>query len=617
MAPRGLLRIEDCLDADGGIVLPPGVTLISLIERNVVAVGDTVAYRYLDFTGPGDGHSVELTWKQLGVRLRAVGAHLQRIATRGERVAIVAPQGLDYVCGFFAAVKAGMIAVPLFAPELPGHAERLETALADAEPSILLSTESAVPAVEGFLDKNPHLGHPPIVVVDRVPDEAGREFSEVALDVDDISHLQYTSGATRPPAGVEITHRAVGTNLLQMILSIDLLDRNTHGVSWLPLYHDMGLSMIGFPAVYGGHSTLMAPTAFIRRPQRWIEALSAEARHGRVVTAAPNFAYEWAAQRGRPSADRGIDPTHIDLTNVVMIIGSEPVSITAIEAFNAAFAPHGLARTAIKPSYGIAEATLFVATIDPDAEASVVHLDRRALAAGRAVRVDADDPGAVAQVSCGHVARSQWAIIVDPDTDSEIPDGEVGEIWLHGNNVGRGYWRHPEETRRTFGARPASLLERGGHGTGVPAGAAWLRTGDLGVYLAGQLYVTGRLADLIVVDGELHYPHDIETTAAEASSLVRRGYLAAFTVPATGPAGDGVPDSAEQLVILAERATGTARADPRPAVEAIRSAVSARHGLPVADVRLLPAGSIPRTTSGKLARLAGRTAYLEGRLAAP
>jgi len=197
------------------------------------------------------------------------------------------------------------------------------------------------------------------------------------VDVDAVSHLQYTSGATRPPVGVEVTHQAVGVNLVQMILAIDLLDRNTHGVSWLPLYHDMGLSMIGFPAVYGGHSTLMSPTAFVRRPQRWIHALSDGSREGNVVTAAPNFAYEWAAQRGLPA--QGDD---IDLSNVVLIIGSEPVGIDAVTAFNKAFAPYGLPRTAFKPSYGIAEATLLVATTDHNAEATVAYLDREQLGAG-------------------------------------------------------------------------------------------------------------------------------------------------------------------------------------------------------------------------------------------
>lgn len=410
----GLLKIEDCLDAAGDIVSPPGVTLISLIDRNIASVGDAVAYRYLDHTGTDDVRTVELTWTELGVRLRAIGARLQQLTSRGDRVAVLAPQGLDYVTGFFAAIKAGTIAVPLFAPELQGHAERLQTALGDARPTAVLTTTAAAGAVESFLDGLTDMPRPQVVLVDEIPDSAGEAFQDRPIDVDDVSHLQYTSGATRPPVGVEITHRAVGTNLLQMILSIDLLDRNTHGVSWLPLFHDMGLSMIGFPAVYGGHSTLMSPTAFLRRPQRWIRALSDGSRHGRVVTAAPNFAYEWAAQRGLP--EPGED---IDLSNVVLIIGSEPVSIEAIDAFNAAFAPHGLPATAFKPSYGIAEATLFVSTIAPAAQASVVHLDREQLTAGRAVRVPADAESAVAQVSCGQVARSQWAVIVDPDTGDE------------------------------------------------------------------------------------------------------------------------------------------------------------------------------------------------------
>jgi fatty-acyl-CoA synthase len=339
--------------------------------------------------------------------------------------------------------------------------------------------------------------------------------------------------------------------------------------------------MIGFPAVYGGHSTLMAPTAFIRRPQRWIHALSAGSREGRVVTAAPNFAYEWAAQRGLP--DPGSD---VDLRNVVLIIGSEPVSIDAIRTFDKAFAPFGLPRSAFKPSYGIAEATLFVSTIEPSAEPTVNYFDRNQLARSRAVPTAADNPNAVAHVSCGQVARSQWAVIVDPDTGDELPDASVGEIWLHGNNICRGYWGRPDESHRTFHAK---LRTRPGD---------WLRTGDLGVYLDGELYVTGRIADLVTIDGASHYPQDIEATAAEASSMVRRGYVAAFT------------DESQRLVIVAERAAGTARHDPQPAIEAIRKAVSQKHGLTVFDVRFVPAGAIARTTSGKLARWACRASYL-------
>lgn len=595
-APEGLLDIADCVDAAGRVALPPGTTLISLIDRNIANIGETVAYRYLDFGRSNDGDAVELTWAQLDFRLRAIGSRIQRATSRGERVAILAPQGLDYVAGFFASVKSGTIAVPLFAPELPGHAERLHTALADAGPALVLTTAAAEDSVTTFLGRLPG-ATPEVVVVDRIPDSAAAEFDPVRIDEDDVSHLQYTSGSTRPPIGVEITHRAVVTNLVQMIFAIDLMNRNTHGVSWLPLYHDMGLSMIGFPATYGGHSTLMSPTAFIRRPQRWIKALSDGSRVGRVVTAAPNFAYEWTAQRGRPRTGEDLD-----LGNVVMIIGSEPVNMAAIEAFTEAFAPHGLPPTAIKPSYGIAEATLMVATTAPDVAPAASFFDGERLAAGVAVRVGADAPNAVAHVTCGRVARSLWAVIVDPDTGEEIPDGRVGEIWLHGNNVGRGYWNQPEQTRRTFGARLSSRLRPGSRAEGIPADADWLRTTDLGMFVDGELYVTGRIVDLMVIDGRNFYPQDIEATTAEASPLVRRGYVAAFTAP--------------ELVIVAERAPGTTRSDHRPAVEAIRTAVSQRYGVPAADVLLLPAGAIPRTTSGKLARRACRAEYLDGSLKA-
>lgn len=595
---KGLVQIEECLDADGGIVLPPGDTLISLIDRNIANVGDAVAFRYLDYAGQHEGQAVELTWTQLGERLRAIAARLQGLTAPGDRVAILAPQGLDYVTGFYAALKCATIAVPLFAPELPGHAERLDTALRDSTPAVVLTTAVVRRIVDDFLGKLPQQLQPRVLVIDEIPDSAGEAFVPVDIDVDDVSHLQYTSGTTRPPVGVQVTHRSVATNLLQMILSIDMLDRNTHGLSWLPLYHDMGLSMIGFPAVYGGHSTLISPTAFIRRPQRWITALSDASRRGRVVTAAPNFAYELTAARGLPGP--GAD---IDLSNVVMIIGSEPVNMAAITAFNEAFAPYGLPPTAIKPSYGIAEATLFVATIAPDAEASVLYLNREQLGAGHASAVAADAPGAVAQVSCGQVARSLSAVIVDGD--AELPDGRIGEIWLHGDNVTAGYWGRPDETERAFGARLRSRLEHGSHAGSTPADGAWLRTGDLGFYLDGELYVTGRTVDLMVLGGRGHYPQDIEATVAAASPMVRAGYVVAFAAPA---------DTTGQLVIVAERATGTGRQDPAPAIAAIRAEVQRVHGVNAADVRFVPAGAIPRTTSGKLGRIACREQYVAGTL---
>jgi fatty-acyl-CoA synthase len=602
-------ELTDYLDADGSIVLPEGVNLVTFLDRHITDIGDAIAYRYLDYTQHPDGKAINLTWAELGTRLRAIGARLQQVTSRGDRVAILAPHGIDYIVGFFAAIKAGNIAVPLFAPELPGHAERLNAVLGDAQPAVVLTTAAAGTAVQEFVRSLPRSRRPRVIAIDEIPDSVGSTFASVHLDTDDIAYLQYTSGSTRTPVGAEITHRAIGTNVLQMVISTGM-DYDIRSVSWLPLYHDMGLLMIVCVAVFGTQVTLMSPIAFVRRPQRWIRQLAAESQQGRTFAAAPNFAFELAAERGLPVTDEDLD-----LSNVVSLInGSEPVSIDSIAKFNAAFAPYGLPSTAVKPSYGMAEATLFVSTIDPAAGATVVYLDRDQLGVGRAVRVSPDAPNAIAQVSCGRVARSQWGVIVNPDTEAELPDGEIGEIWLHGDNIGRGYWARPEETERVFGNKLQRPLPVGSHADRAPSEATWLRTGDLGVYLDGELYITGRIKDLIIIDGRNHYPQDIEATTAEASSAVRSGYVAAFSVPANQVPGAPADEAGERLVIVAERAVGAGRADLQSVIDAIRAAVSRRHGLPLFDVLLVSAGVIPRTTSGKLARRACRAQYLNGEL---
>src|SRR6201991_680202 len=603
------LELTDYLDADGGIVLPEGANLVTFLDRHIADIGDAVAYRFLDYSQHADGKMIELTWAELGTRLRAIGARLQQITSKGDRVAILAPQGIDYIVGFFAAIKAGDIAVPLFAPEFPAHAERLNTVLADAQPAVILTTTAAGAAVQESIRSLPRSRRPRVIAIDEVPDSVGVTYSPVHLDTDDIAYLQYTSGSTRAPVGVEITHRAIGTNVLQMVISTGI-DWDIRSVSWLPLYHDMGLLMIVCVAVFGTQVTLMSPVAFVRRPQRWIRQLAAESKHGPTFAAAPNFAFELAVERGLP--DDGED---LDLTNVVSLInGSEPVRIASIEKFNAAFAPYGLPSTAVKPSYGMAEATLFVSTIELSAGPSVVYLDREQLGQGRAVRVPRDAPNSISQVSCGRVARSQWGVIVDTENEVEVADGEGGEIWLHGNNIGRGYWSRPAETEQVFGNKLQRRLQTGSHADGAPSDATWLRTGDLGVYLDGELYITGRIKDLIIVDGRNHYPQDIEATTAEASSKVRSGYVAAFSVPANEVPGAPADEAGERVVIVAERAVGAGRADLQSVIDAIRAAVSRRHGLPLFDVLLVAAGVIPRTTSGKLARRACRALYLNGEL---
>ena len=618
---------DDYVDETGNISIPEGRTLVDYVEKHTRNDANDLAYRYIDYSRERDGDYQDLTWKEFGIRLRAVAARLQQVTKPGDRVAILAPQGLDYVISFFAAIYAGTIAVPLFDPDEPGHTDRLHAVLGDCKPSAILTASSSAAGVRQFFRPLPAAQRPRIIAVDAVPDTLGESWVRPEIAVDDIAYLQYTSGSTRTPAGVEITHRAVGTNLLQMVNAINL-DWNSRGVTWLPLYHDMGLLCVILPAIGGKYITIMSPSAFVRRPGRWISELAAVSDGAGTFAAAPNFAFEHAAARGLPK-----NGETLDLSNVIGLInGSEPVTTSSMKKFNEAFAPYGLPKTAIKPCYGMAEATLFVSATRAEDEAKVIYVDRHELNAGRVVKVDQAESNAIAQVSCGYVALSQWAAIVDPETiDSaegaqELPEGQVGEIWLHGNNIGIGYWGRDEETRKTFKNLLTNRQAEGSHAAGTPDDAIWLRTGDFGVYVDGELYITGRVKDLVIVDGRNHYPQDLEFSAQEASKLLRPGFVAAFSVPAnqlpaevfTADSRAGIKydadDASEQLVVVAERGPGGHKADPQPIADAVRGALSQRHGVTVRDVLLVPAGSIPRTSSGKLARRACRAAYLEGTL---
>ncbi|WP_218020926.1 long-chain-fatty-acid--AMP ligase FadD32 [Nocardia mikamii] len=618
---------DDYLDETGNITIPEGRTLVDYVEKHTRNDANDLAYRYIDYSRERDGEYQDLTWKEFGVRLRAVAARLQQVTEPGDRVAILAPQGLDYVISFFAAIYAGTIAVPLFDPDEPGHTDRLHAVLGDCKPSAILTASSSAAGVRQFFRPLPAAQRPRIIAVDAVPDTLGESWVRPDLAVDDIAYLQYTSGSTRTPAGVEITHRAVGTNLLQMVNAINL-DWNSRGVTWLPLYHDMGLLCVILPAIGGKYITIMSPSAFVRRPGRWISELAAVSDGAGTFAAAPNFAFEHAAARGLPK-----NGETLDLSNVIGLInGSEPVTTSSMKKFNDAFAPYGLPKTAIKPCYGMAEATLFVSATRAEDEAKVIYVDRNELNAGRVVKVDQGAPNAIAQVSCGYIALSQWAAIVDPESiddpegAQELPEGRVGEIWLHGNNIGIGYWGREEETRKTFKNLLTNRQPEGSHAAGTPDDAIWLRTGDYGVYVDGELYITGRVKDLVIVDGRNHYPQDLEFSAQEASKMLRPGFIAAFSVPANQLPAEvfaadshaglkyDADDASEQLVIVAERGPGAHKADPQPIADAVRGALSQRHGVTVRDVLLVPAGSIPRTSSGKLARRACRAAYLEGTL---
>ncbi|MFG2576195.1 fatty acyl-AMP ligase [Streptomyces sp. NPDC048481] len=615
--------------------LPPAPAHRSLpeyVRHWAEATPDRRAFTFVDHRATHSrGVHRTLTWRRLDLRVRALAARLAEEAGPGERVALLCPQGTQYVTAFLAALTAGLVAVPLYPPGLPGHDGRLTAVLADAAPAVVVTTGGALEEVREFCAG----AAVTVVAADQVPDTAAAGVRPVPPGAADVAYVQYTSGSTRTPAGVEITHANVVANARQALSAYGADERPVTCVGWLPLYHDMGLVLsVAAPVVRGALSVLMDPAAFLHEPARWLRLLTA---HPHAVSAAPNFAYDYCV-----SAVTDAQKADLRLDRVAALInGSEPVRPGTADAFQAAFAAQGLAPQTHCPSYGLAEATVFVSAARPWEPLRRFALDRDALAAGKALPARPGDPASVQLAGCGAPAGQQVAI-ADPVSCTSLPEGEVGEIWVRGPNVGRGYRNQDGLSRRVFGARfadPADDALPSGPVNGtttaadtgqVLAGAAdgavtgagddaagrfvigdggeaggWLRTGDLGTVLDGQLVVTGRLKDLIVVDGRNHYPQDVEATAHEAHPAVRRDRLAAFAVPGAG---------GERAVVVAEhvRTTDLADIDTAALVREIRAAVSARHGLRLAEVVLVPPGTVPRTSSGKVSRALTRERYLAG-----
>ncbi|MGZ8803604.1 MAG: long-chain-fatty-acid--AMP ligase FadD32, partial [Mycobacterium sp.] len=599
---------------DGLIKFPDNGSLVKHVERWAKVRGDKLAYRFVDFSTERDGVQRDLSWSVFGRRNRAVGARLQQVTEPGDRVAILCPQNLEYLIAFFGTLYSGRIAVPLFDPSEPGHVGRLHAVLDDCSPSAILTTTEAAEGVRKFFRSRPAKERPRVIAVDAVPDEVGATWEPVDVKHDTIAYLQYTSGSTRIPTGVQITHLNLATNVVQVIEALQG-EEGDRGVSWLPFFHDMGLITVLLPTVIGHYISFMTPAAFVRRPGRWIREMARKPDDtGGVISVAPNFAFDHAAVRGLPKD--GEPP--LDLSNVKALLnGSEPISAATVRNFNEAFGPYGFRPQAIKPSYGLAEATLFVSSTHFNESPKIITVDREQLNTHRFIEVPADSPSAVAQASAGKVGIAEWAVIVDAESASELPDGHIGEIWISGQNMGTGYWGKPEETVATFHNILKSRTSPS-HAEGATDDATWVRTGDYGAFHDGELYITGRVKDLVIIDGRNHYPQDLEYSAQEATKALRTGFVAAFSVPANQLPDEvfddshaglkrDPDDSSEQLVIVGERAPGAHKLDMGPIADDIRAAIAVRHGVTVRDVLLTPAGAIPRTSSGKIGRRGARS----------
>lgn len=574
------------------------------LRRWATERGHQRAFTFVEFPhyhSPGKHRS--LTWAQLYAGAQSAAASVRAVCRPGDRAALLMPQGLDYVTGFLGCLLAGVVAVPLFSPDLPGHERKVRSVIEDCEPACLLVTAASAPATETFV-RSARLEQLPVVLLGGGRNHAGgtvsatdrRPDGDLEADPDGVAYLQYTSGSTRTPAGVMISHRNVLSNALQALGAFaDPSGPNT-SVGWLPLFHDMGLLLsIAAPVALGFPSVLMDPMAFLERPARWIRLLGL---YPGALSAAPNFAYDYCAAR-YTAADAG----DLRLEQVrALINGSEPVRAATISRFLDTFADFGLLPRALCPSYGLAEATVFVAADGPQSAPYSMSCRRDALADGHIVPLAAtgdqeSDPSAVELTFCGE-AFGQELRIIDPVTREPRPQSAVGEIVVRGPNVGLGYWKRQEQSAETFGVMVPGTGER-----------PWLRTGDLGALHQGRLLVTGRLKDLLIVDGRNHYPQDVEETIQNAVSCVRRDRIAVFAVA-------GEHDQHAVAVAEHRRDLSPGAALREEADRVARARVSIAHGLRLDRLVLVAPGAVPRTSSGKVSRSACREAFLRGEFAA-
>ncbi len=510
---------------------------------------------------------------ELDRQARALAARLQRLDLVG-RVLLLYPPGLDFLVAFFGCLYAGAVAVPIPPPRPRRPSDRLRSVLDDARPCALLAADSLRGEAARWAEHQPAMADLPLVDAlehDGDPDR----WRDPGLDRDSLAFLQYTSGSTSAPKGVMITHGNLLADSARIRASFGS-GPDTRGVSWLPLHHDMGLIGGVLQTVYcGGTSTLLAPTEFLQRPVSWLRAI---AETGATISGAPNFAYDLCVRKVTPDQRVGLDLSRWR----VAFNGAEPIRGATIDRFCEAFAPCGFRREAFLPCYGLAEATLLVAGGPPGSGPLTVAVGASELEDGRIT------PGSRFLVGSGRVAEGLDVQVVDPTTGAPCPEDRVGEICVSGPIVAAGYWDRPEETRGAFGA---SVPGRPGR---------FLRTGDLGFLREGELFVTGRLKDLIIVRGRNVYPHDVESTAAGCHPRLRPDGAAAFSIEVAGE---------ERLVVACELEHPPIGERGEEIMSAIRRAVAEAHDLELHAVCLLRPMSLPRTTSGKVRRGACRDAF--------
>ena len=559
--------------------------LIHLLHRRVQEHGEKTLYTYLK---DGESQETRLTYCELERRALAIAAHLQSHLSPGDRVLLLYPPGTEFPTAFFGCLCAGMVAVPAYPPHSNQFLANLVATVADAGPTIALTTASTLEAYRHQIDQTPGLTALKWILTDTIPDDLANAWQEPSLGADSLAVLQYTSGSTGSPKGVMVSHG----NLLHnssVIHAVFGYSSSNRGVFWLPPYHDMGLiGGILQPVYAGADMILISPVHFIQKPLRWLMAIS---RYKATTSGGPNFAYDLCVRKITSEQKSELDLSSWE----VAFNGAEPVRGETLRRFAAAFESCGFRQKAYLPCYGLAETTLIASGCNKSSEPTFLKVDAQALKAGRIVLAAEDSDHGFELVGNGGAPPDHEIVIVDPEKQTPCKRDTIGEIWIAGPSVAQGYWNRPEDSEQTFRAR---LADKGK--------GPFLRTGDLGFIHADQLFVTGRRKDLIIIRGRNHYPQDIERTVERSHEALRPGCGAAFAVEV----GDE-----ERLVVVQEIERRYIRKlDAEGVIGSIRQSVSREHEIQAYAVVLLKTASLPKTTSGKIQRHLCREHFIQGSL---
>lgn len=579
-------------------------TLLELLQYQAIYNAQQ-AYTFLI---DGEHEEVTLSYAKLDLQAQVIAAQLQDLSKAGERALLLFPPGLEYIAAFFGCLYAGIIAVPVYPPDptqLNRTLPRLQTITQDAEPTLILTTSSILTMAQAVFSATPAFSGIRWIAIDEIDPHCAEAWKAPDISGKSLAFLQYTSGSTSAPKGVMLSH----DNLLhnsKLIYHAFGHSSESHGVIWLPPYHDMGLIGGILQPLYGGFPvTLLSPISFLRKPIRWLQAIS----HYRATTSGgPNFAYDLCVRKVTPEQLGTLDLSSWQ----VAFNGAEPVRAETLKRFANTFSSCGFDQKAFYPCYGLAEATLIVSGGNKGSAPTIRRFQKAALEQNQVIEIDSDEADHRVLVSSGRSLSEQTAIIVQPNTLNRCWSNHIGEIWVSGPSVAQGYWKQSSLTTKTFKARlragvtmPNGDFVQNPHQDFVDH-PSYLRTGDLGFIHEGELFITGRYKDLIIIRGRNYYPQDIELTVEKSHPALRPGYGAAFAIMVGGE---------EALVIVQEVQRNVLDVRSEEVFSAIQQCLIEQHGLRAHAIALCKAGTIPRTSSGKIQRFACRTGFLENNLA--